>query len=140
MLSARREFLEAFLGAIGVVEILDCVETSTEIRGTGRLAPDAEQLDFSADDEDDVESFFWRIEEEDAPPLLVFQIVDVLNRYQLIAIDTLRVSRDTVFKILLEDSGLPIARESFEMAWEEMKALEIFLGGEEDGEPFLLRE
>ncbi len=47
MISARRQFLDAFLGALGVAEILDYVEQTDAVTGAVRFAADSEVVDLS---------------------------------------------------------------------------------------------
>ncbi len=117
MLSARRQFLDAFLGAFGAVEILDYYEMESQVRGTARFASDSEQLDLTGCDEDeDFQDFCWRIAEADAPEHLVYRIVDAIHRYQLLSVDRLRVSPEALYAILLQDQDGAVSRAEFDAA------------------------
>lgn len=142
MLSARRQFLETFLGALGAAEIVECLERATEVRGTMRFAEDGEVIDLSGDDGGDLQDFVWKIAEENAPSLLAYRIADVLHRYALVHIDKLRVSRDTLFSVLCHDSQDPIDRAGFDAALNELLAIEVPMleDGRETGDVFRIRE
>lgn len=142
MLSARRQFLEAFLGALGAAEIVECLERASEVRGTTRFAEDSEVLDLSGDEGGEMQDFVWKIAEEDAPSLLAYRIVDVLHRYSLLHIDKLRVSRDTLLSVLRTDAEQPIERAEFDAALEELLAIEVPMteDGLETGDAFRVRE
>ncbi len=142
MISARREFLEAFLGALGAAEIVAWCERESEVSGTLRLAEDAEVLDLSGDEEGELVDFAWRRREEDAPSLLTFRLADVLRRYQLVEIDRMRVSRGTLRTILEQDFDEPVGAGEFDAALDALLEIEVGIreGGEEMGETFALRE
>jgi hypothetical protein len=125
MISARRQFLDAFLGALGATEILDYLEGDDFVRGTVRYADDSELLDLSGHADDEFQDFLWKIPESAAPSLLIYQIADLIHRYHLLHIDKLRVSRDTLFSFLLNDLEASTARADFEAALEALEAIEI---------------
>ncbi|MGH8045781.1 MAG: hypothetical protein ACREKL_00925 [Chthoniobacterales bacterium] len=68
MISARRQFLDAFLGALGAAEIVECLERATEISGTLRYAEDFEVVDLIGD-EGELQGFAWRVAETHVPPV-----------------------------------------------------------------------
>jgi hypothetical protein len=142
MLSARRQFLDAFLGALGAAEIVECAERDSEVRGTIRFAEDSEVIDLSGDEGGDLQDFAWRVREMDAPSLLAYRIADVLNRYQLVEVDKLRVSRPALRAFLQnEHPDEPVAPEAFDAALAELLAIEVAMveDGAETGEVFRLR-
>ena len=142
MLSARRQFLDAFLGALGAAEIVEYVEQHDAVTGAIRFAADSEVVDLSGDEEEEVQNFVWRVTEAQAPSLMAYRIVDVLDRYQLLEIDKLRVSRATVLSVLQNDSEAPIDAEDFDAALEELFAIEVPMveDGQETGDAFFIRE
>lgn len=125
MLTARRQFLDAFLGALGAAEILNYSETATSANGTVRYAPDAEVLDLSDLGEDELQDFCWEISEDELPDPLVYQLVDLIDRFHLLDIDRLRVSRDTLFAIALQDLGVELSRLEFDEALDELKSIQV---------------
>ncbi len=140
MLSARRQFLEAYLGAMGVAEITEYEETADEARGVARLAPDEERLDFSSAEDDDLERFRWPVTEAQAPAPLVYHLADIIHRYHLLEVDRLRVSRDMLYTIFLQDAGVTIAREELEKAWKGLTAIRVWLGEEGEEEAVAMRD
>ncbi len=141
MISARRQFLETFLGALGAAEIIGCLERVTEVRGTIRFAEDPEVLDLSGD-EGEEQDFVWRVEEENAPSLLAYRIAEVVQRYQLLHIDKLRTSRETLREIVRKDSEVAVGDGEFELALEELLAIKVTMvdDGEEMGDAFFIHE
>ena len=142
MLSARRQFLDAFLGALGAAEIVEYLEQHDAVTGAIRFAADSEVVDLFGDEEEDVQDFVWRVTEAQAPSLMAYRIVDVLDRYQLLEIDKLRVSRATVLSVLQNDSEVPVDPEDFDAALEELFAIEVPMveDGQETGDAFFIRE
>ena len=142
MLSARRQFLDAFLGALGAAEIVECCERASEISGTIRFVEDSEVIDLSGDEGGDMQDFVWRVREEDAPSLLAYRIADVLHRYELVEIDRLRVSRQALLAVLRSDSDLPVEQVEFDMALDELLAIEVPMleDGAETGDAFFIHE
>ncbi|HEY8899125.1 MAG TPA: hypothetical protein VIM61_01740 [Chthoniobacterales bacterium] len=142
MLSARRQFLDAFLGALGAAEIVESLERETELRGTLRFAEDSEVIDLSGDEGGDLQDFVWPVREEDAPSLLAYRIADVLQRYQLVEIDRLRVSRETLLAMLRNDFDEPVGDGEFDEALGELFAIEVAMveDGAETGDVFRIRE
>jgi len=141
MLSARRQFLDAFLGAVGAAEIVEWLERATEVSGTLRYAEDSEVIDL-AGDEGELQDFAWRVAEEDAPPLLTYRIADVLHRYHLVEIDKLRVSRETLLSILCTDFEEPVEQADFDAALAVLFSIEVAMieDGLETGDAFSIRE
>lgn len=141
MLSARREFLEAFLGALGAAEIVECLERESEVRGSIRFAEDSEVIDLSGD-EGELQDFVWKIAEADAPSLLTYRIADVLNRYHLLHLDKLRVSRETLLSVLKNDYEEPVDASDFTVALDALLAIQVPMveDGEETGDSFFIRE
>jgi hypothetical protein len=141
MISARRQFLEAFLGALGAAEIVEFCERAGEVSGTLRFAEDSEVIDLSGDEGGEMQDFVWRVREEDAPSLLAYRIADVLQRYQLVEIDRLRVSRPALRAVLGNDFDEPVAEAAFDAALDELLAIEVAMleGGVETGDAFCLR-
>jgi hypothetical protein len=142
MLSARRQFLDAFLGALGAAEIVESLERETELRGTLRFAEDSEVIDLSGDEGGDLQDFVWPVREEDAPSLLAYRIADVLQRFQLVEIDRLRVSRETLLAMLRNDFDEPVGDGEFDEALGELFAIEVAMveDGAETGDVFRIRE
>jgi hypothetical protein len=142
MISARRQFLDAFLGALGVAEILDYVEQTDAVTGAVRFAADSEVVDLSGDEGEELQPFVWRLTEAEAPSLLTYRIVEVMERYQLLHLDKMRVSRDTLFSVLETDSEQTVDREEFDEALEALFAIEVPMveDGEETGDAFLIQE
>ena len=142
MLSARRQFLDAFLGALGAAEIVDYQEGEGQVTGAVRYAQDSELIDLSGHAEDDFQDFVWRISEDAAPPLLVYRIADVLHRYHLLHIDKLRVSRDTLFGVFCNDAGEAVSRAEFDAALEALESIEVSMveDGVETGDAFFIHE
>lgn len=141
MLSARREFLEAFLGALGAAEIVECLERESEVRGSIRFAEDSEVIDLSGD-EGELQDFVWKIAEADAPSLLTYRIADVLNRYHLLHLDKLRVSREALLSVLKNDYEEPVDASDFTVALDALLAIQVPMveDGEETGDSFFIRE
>ena len=141
MLSARREFLEVFLGALGAAEVVDYAEQRDAVTGAIRFAADAEMVDLSGDDGEDTQYLVWRITEEEAPSVLTYRITDVLERYRLVDVDTVRVSRETLRTILENDAGAPVDAAEFTAALEALCAITVPLveEGVEIGEVFRIR-
>jgi hypothetical protein len=142
MLSARRQFLDVFLGALGAAEIVECLERETEVRGTIRFAEDSEVIDLTGD-EGEMQDFVWRVREEDAPSLLAYRIADVMNRYQLVEIDKLRVSREALLAFLRNEFPEPAVEEGeFAIALGELMAIKVEMveDGDDTGDVFSLRE
>lgn len=142
MLSARRQFLEAFLGALGAAEIVEYAEQADAVTGAIRFAADSEVIDLSGDEGEELQEFVWRVPELRAPSLMAYRIVDVIDRYQLLHIDKLRVSRATVLSVLQNDSENPVDPEEFSAALEELLAIEVPMveNGEETGDAFFIHE
>lgn len=142
MISARRQFLEAFLGALGAAEILDYVEQSNAVTGAVRYAADSEVIDLSGDEGEELQPFVWRLTEAEAPSLLTYRIVEVMERYQLLHLDKMRVSRETLLSVLETDSEQTVDREEFDEALEALFAIEVPMveDGEETGDVFSIHE
>ncbi len=124
MLSARREFLDAFLGALGAAEIVEFFERPSEVWGRIRFAEDFEVLDLSGDD-GEFQEFVWRVSEGNVPSLLAYRIAAVMHRYQLLHIDKLRVSREALLESLRAEYGESVGDGEFAMALEELFAIEV---------------
>jgi hypothetical protein len=141
MLSARRQFLDAFLGALGAAEIVDYFEQADAVTGAVRYAADSEVVDLSGDEGEDLQEFVWRISEVEAPSLLTYRIAEVLERYRLLEIDRLRVSRPTLLSILQNDSEQQIDPEEFAAALQALLEIEVQMveDGEETGDAFVIR-
>jgi len=142
MLSARRQFLDAFLGALGAAEIVEFLERSDAVSGTFRFAEDLEVIDLSGSPDEEMQDFVWRVEEANAPSLWAYRIADVLHRYALLHIDKLRVSRETLLQILRNDFSEPIEAGEFEAALAELLAIEVAMveDGRETGDVFFIHE
>jgi hypothetical protein len=142
MISARRQFLDAFLGALGAAEIIEFCERASEVSGTLRFVEDCEVIDLSGDEGGEMQDFLWRVREEEAPSLLTYRIADVLHRYELVEIDRLRVSRPTLLAILRSDSEQPVEQAEFDAALDALLAIEVSMleNGVETGDAFFLRE
>lgn len=142
MLSARRQFLDAFLGALGAAEIVEFWEQENAVSGTLRFATDSEVIDLFGDESDEFQDFVWNVREEDAPSLLAFRIADVLDRYELVEVDRLRVSRQALLTVLQNDYQEPVDPVAFDAALEELFAIEVPMveDGADTGDVFLLRE
>lgn len=132
MMSARRQFLEAFLGALGAAEIINYSETASSANGTVRYAADAELLDLSDVGEDELQDFCWEVSEDDLPDPLVYRLVDLIHRFHLLDIDRLKVSRDTLYTMAVQDFEAEISRLAFDEALDELKAIQVTMV--EDGE------
>lgn len=141
MISARREFLEAFLGALGAAEIVAWCEREAEISGTLRWAEDSEVLDLSGDEGGELQDFAWRVTEAEAPSLLAFRLADLLRRYQLLEVGWLRVSPEALRAILQQDLGAAVDAGEFRAALAELRAVEVpmFDGSVATGDVFCLR-
>ncbi len=141
MLSARRQFLDAFLGALGAAEIVESLERATEVRGTLRFAEDAEVIDLSGDEGGDLQDFVWRVREEEAPALLTYRLADVLHRYQLVEVDRLRVSPETLLSIVRRDFDEAVGEGEFAEALAALFAIAVAMveEGVETGDVFCLR-
>lgn len=142
MISARRQFLDAFLGALGAAEIVEFCERVSEVSGTLRFAEDSEVIDLSGDEGGEMQDFVWRVREEEAPSLLAYRIADVLHRYQLVEIDKLRVSRQALLAVLRSDNEEPVEQGEFDAALDALLAIEVPMleGGVETGDAFFIRE
>jgi hypothetical protein len=142
MISARRQFLDAFLGALGAAEIIEFCERASEVSGTLRFVEDCEVIDLSGDEGGEMQDFLWRVREEEAPSLLAYRIADVLHRYELVEIDRLRVSRPTLLAILRSDSEQPVEQAEFDAALDALLAIEVSMleNCVETGDAFFLRE
>lgn len=141
MLSARRQFLDAFLGALGAAEIMGFLERESEVRGTIRFADDSEVLDLSGD-EGEVQDFVWKVREEDAPSQLAYRIAEVLQRYRLLHLDKLRVSRATLREVVRKDDEDETMSDGvFELALEELLAIQVTMVDDgEETDVFFIRE
>jgi hypothetical protein len=142
MISARRQFLDAFLGALGAAEIVEFCERASEVSGALRFVEDCEVIDLSGDEGGEMQDFLWRVREEEAPSLLTYRIADVLHRYELVEIDRLRVSRPTLLAILRSDSEQPVEQAEFDAALDALLAIEVPMleDGVETGDAFFVRE
>ncbi len=142
MNSARRQFLEAFLGALGAAEIVDYVEQADAVTGAIRFAADSEVVDLSGDEGEDLQHFVWRVTEAEAPSLLTYRIVEVIERYQLLHIDKLRVSHEGLFSVLQNDIEFPVEQEEFDAALDALLAIEVPMveDGAEAGDAFFIHE
>jgi hypothetical protein len=142
MISARRQFLDAYLGALGAAEIVECCERASEISGTFRFVEDCEVIDLSGDEGGEMQDFVWHVREEDAPSQLTYRIADVLHRYELVEIDRLRVSRQTLLAILRSDSEFPVEQAEFDAALDALLAIEVQMleDGVETGDAFFIHE
>jgi hypothetical protein len=142
MISARRQFLDAFLGALGAAEIVTWCERASEVSGTLRFVEDSEVLDLSGDEGGEMQDFLWRVREEEAPSRLTYRIADVLHRYELVEIDRLRVSRPTLLAVLRSDREEPVEQAEFDLALDALLAIEVPMleDGAETGDSFFLRE
>lgn len=133
MMSARRQFLEAFLGALGAAEIINYSETADSANGTVRYAADAELLDLSdVGDEEELQDFCWDVSEDDLPDPLVYQLADLIHRFHLLDVDRLKVSRDTLHAMVVQDLEAEVNRIAFDEALDELKAIRVAMV--EDGE------
>lgn len=141
MISARRQFLDAFLGALGAAEIVECLERDSELRGTIRFVDDSEVLDLSGD-EGEVQDFVWRVREADVPSLLAYRVAEVLHRFQLLHIDKLRVSRETLLEIVRKDYEEAVGDGEFDAALAELLAIKVPMveDGEETADAFFIHE
>lgn len=142
MISARRQFLETFLGALGAAEIVEYVEQTDAVTGAVRFAADDEVLDLSGDEGEECQHFVWRLREAEAPSLLTYRLVEVIARYQLLDIDRLRVRREALLSILQNDLEFPVEQEDFDEALEALLAIEVPMvdNGEETGDAFFIHE
>lgn len=142
MISARRQFLETFLGALGAAEIVDYVEQADAVTGSIRFAADDEVVDLSGDEEEELQDFVWRVRELEAPSLLTYRIVEVIARYQLLHIDKLRVRREGLLAVLQNDVEFPVEEEDFNEAVEALFAIAVPMveDGVETGDAFFIRE
>jgi hypothetical protein len=142
MISARRQFLDVFLGALGAAEIVEYVEQADAVTGAIRYVADSEVVDLSGDEGEELQYFVWRISEAEAPSVLTYRIVEVMERYQLLHIDKLRVSRETLLSILQTDSEQQVDPTEFAMALDELFAIEVPMveDGEETGDAFFIHE
>lgn len=141
MLSARRQFLDAYLGALGAGEILNYSETSRSVNGTLRYAPDTELMDLSDTGEDELQDFSWEVSEDRVPSPLAYQLVDLIQRFRLLDVDCLRISRDTLYAITLQDFETRVNREDFDQALDELKAIQVALIDDgEETDVFFIRE
>jgi hypothetical protein len=142
MLSARRQFLDAFLGALGAADIVDYVEQADAVTGAVRYAADSEVMDLSGDEGDELQPFVWRISEEEAPSLLTYRIAEILERYRLLELDRLRVSRATLLSILQNDTEQQIDPEEFAAALDALLQIEVPMveNGEETDDTFRIWE
>lgn len=142
MISARRQFLETFLGALGAAEIVEYVEQVDAVTGAIRFAADDEVVDLSGGEEEELQHFVWRIRELEAPSLLTYRIVEVIARYQLLHIDKLRVTREALLSVLQNDIEFPVEQEDFDEALEALFAIEVPMveDGAETGDAFFIHE
>lgn len=142
MISARQQFLETFLAALGAAEMREYAEQADAVTGAIRFAVDSEVVDLSGDDGEEWQHFVWRVTEAEAPSLLTYRIADVLARYQLLHIDKLRVSRETLLSILRNDSDAVVEGAEFDAALEALFAIEIPMveDGRETGDAFFIHE
>ncbi len=141
MLTARRQFLDAFLGALGAAEIINYSETATSANGTVRYAPDAELVDLSDIGEDELQDFCWEISQDELPGLLVYQLVDLIDRFHLLDIDRLKVSRDTLFAMTVQDLEIEVDRAEFDEALDELKSIQVaMIDDGEETDVFYIQE
>ena len=141
MLSARRQFLDVYLGALGAGEILNYSETSKSVNGTLRYAPDPELMDLSDTGEDELQDFSWEVSEDRVPSLLAYQLVDLIQRFRLLDVDCLRISRETLYAITLQDFETRVSREDFDQALDELKAIQVaMIDDGEETDVFFIRE
>lgn len=142
MISARRQFLETFLGALGAAEIVEYVEQADAVTGAVRFAADDEVVDLSGDEEEELQHFVWRVRELEAPSLLTYRIVEVIARYQLLHIDKLRVTREALLSVLQNDIEFRVEQEDFDEALEALLAIEVPMveDGVETGDAFFIHE
>ena len=141
MISARRQFLDSFLGALGAAEIVECLERATEIRGTLRFAEDSEVLDLSGD-EGELQDFAWAVREEEAPSLLAYRIAEALRQFELLHLNKLRVPRRTLLEIVRENAEGAVGDGEFEAAFEELLAINVSMveSGKETEDAFFIQE
>lgn len=138
-MSTRLDFLRSFLGALGAAELFAIRESETSIAGTFRFGFDSEHLDLTSDD-DDLEHFQWQAIDTDVPSPLACQIADLIHRYELIDIDKLKVSRDTLFSIFETDLEVASDRGAFNQAVEALQLIKISrIEHGESIDPFFMR-
>ncbi len=117
------------------------LERESEVRGTIRFADDSEVLDLSGD-EGEVQDFVWKVREEDAPSQLAYRIAEVLQRYRLLHLDKLRVSRATLREVVRKDDEDETMSDGvFELALEELLAIQVTMVDDgEETDVFFIRE
>lgn len=138
-MSTRLDFLRSFLGALGAAELFAIRQSATSIAGTFRFGFDSEHLDLTSDD-DDLEHFQWHATEAKMPSPLACQIADLIHRYELLDVDKLKVSRDTLFSIFETDLEVASDRAAFDQAIEALQQIQV--ARTEHGEsidPFFMR-
>ncbi len=69
------------------------------------------------DEGEELQPFVWRLTEAEAPSLLTYRIVEVMERYQLLHLDKMRVSVDALLSCSGTDSEQAVDRRSLLRRW-----------------------
>lgn len=112
----RKEFLIEFLGALGAEKIIWDREEYNLISGT---------VIYDLDDPEEVQDFCWRKNEQDVPSTNVLNLVKILNKFGLLDIDLISVSKEELLLKFNKSNNSNISKTELSGILEELLKIEV---------------
>jgi hypothetical protein len=129
----RVTFAEAFLEALGAVEVQFGAATDSSVEGTAV---------YDATDPEERQDFRWHATEDDVPSDDAVKLLKLIRDEKLLSVDKLRVSRDELQRRYETRSGKSLRSAEFSQLLESIEAIEMPMldGGNEEGDCFFSHE
>jgi len=119
----RIEFLRQFLGALGAESVAINAEHAESIEGQVYFENDPNASYFDPND-DQSQEFIWHCGEHNVPDYVARAIATLLNNKQLLDVDKIKVSRDTLYAYYTAENG-DIPYTKFISGLEELLRVEV---------------
>jgi len=112
----RKQFLKEFLEALGAVEIIYSSETSSQIVG---------KVIYDLNDDEETQSFIWRIKEDCAPNEEIIQLVKLINNQNLLDIDQINISKEKLCQIYNDSYNSELKLHEFVLILEKLEDVKV---------------
>lgn len=112
----RKQFLKEFLSALGAKEIQWLNESDKSISG---------KVLYEIYDPEEVQEFIWNIREAEVPSEEVRKLAELLNEYNLLSIDQIRVSRFELRTLYSKQQGRVVSESEFITILETLKSIRV---------------
>lgn len=112
----RKEFLTEFLGALGAVDILWAQSLDNYISG---------RIIYEFDDPEEVQDFCWHRSDKNMPDDSVCQLAMLLNKNQLLDIDKITVSRDSLHSLYSQEFNVSLSQDQFNKILVALEEIEV---------------